>query len=152
MICVGSYLTLPSSKDALGPLPIQLGCGLEALGKQDHTRVPAEPSNLVSLDACTRRGASPRSLARNLCETVTVTHSIATIEDVMSRNHLTVNTPGSYSIVPSAMSEAIADMHDSVKSMQAAIDKRNAPTTKMPSVRAERPTVKMVRLIHPGRV
>jgi len=71
----------------------------------------------------------------------------------MSRNHLTVKTPGFYSIVPSApMAETIADMHDSVKSMQAAIDKRNAPTTKMPSVRAERPTVKMVRLIHPGRV
>jgi|HubBroStandDraft_5_1064220.scaffolds.fasta_scaffold14267_13 hypothetical protein len=83
-----------------------------------------------------------------------------------NRKSLVVNTPGSYaqhrgelrsstsySIVPTVpMAETIADMHDSVKSMQAAIDKRNAPTTKMPSVRAERPTVKMVRLIHPGRV
>jgi hypothetical protein len=100
-----------------------------------------------------------------------------------AKRSLVVNTPGSYaqhrgelrsstsySIVPTApMAETIADMHESVKSMQSAIDVRNAnkPTVKMGKavvterpisknsevlVEACRPTVKMVRLIHPGKV
>jgi hypothetical protein len=71
-----------------------------------------------------------------------------------TKRNLVVNTPGSYSIFPSDMSETVADMHESVKSMQSAIDIRNAnkPTVKMGKTVVERPTVKMVRLIHPGRV